>query len=76
MINLSSRCAIAEAHLTYFQPAEKVNFLLLIAKCKSIISSYRHLTQHYGFCIIWQEIPQSKKLSTKNYIAFWEKMEA
>ena len=75
MTNLSSRCAINEAHLTYFQP-EKVNFLLLIAKYKHTTSSRRRLTLHYGFYIIWQEIPQSKKLSTKNYIAFWEKMEA
>ena len=31
--------------------------------------------QHYGCCIIWQEILWSKKISTKNYVAFWEKME-
>lgn len=54
----NDKFAIVEAHstiLTHFQPG-KVNFSLLIAKYRSIISPYRLLTQHYGFCTIWREI--------------------
>ena len=54
---------------------EVKNIYMVWTLAIDVIPSCRLLIQHYGCCIIWQEILWFKKISTKNYVAFWEKTE-